>query len=231
MTTADKVRIDGLLNEVETMRTVSEKMTKPYHDEKIAEYCAKALAEYNEIRDYITGKVNEHIELFFDHDCMKIGQLGSIASFGGTLHENDVERELFGSFQVLFSMIPSMCHCVRLWNGNYEYKCSNGGICVKSVGIYNYDTHTREYRISVADTLDKCKFRPCDYDKLTFTATDWDIMYNRAKLTREKSQLLLSAFEKALRERLMLFSAKANEQELSRKSNGKVGEYISVRSV
>lgn len=231
MTTADKTNIENLLKEASSMKKVSEDMNREYHDAKIAEYCKKAYEEYCEIHDYIVEQVVENIELFFNLDCLKIWHFSGIVGGNGTIRAGSLEVEHFGEFfDIRFSLVPGRCHCVRYNDGYYEIECASGGVIVNGVDIHTSKTELREYRICSGDTLDRCKNFPIAIEG-NYNSASWNVWYNRANLTREKSKLLLSSFGDTVRQLAKSFHAKANQGEQFFKKNDSVGEYVSVRSV
>ena len=104
MTNAEKTAIDNLLGNAKSMQELSQSLDGEYRDEKIYAYANAAVKEYNELKNFILGKIRENIGVFFNLKHMSIGSFWQPLSFSGWPREDETYSDQIGMLNITFKV-------------------------------------------------------------------------------------------------------------------------------
>lgn len=232
MTKAEKTNIDNLLCNAKSMQKLSQSLDRKYRDEMIYAYAKAAVKEYNELKNFILGKIRENIGVFFNLQSMRIGSFYQPLSFSGWPREDETYSDQIGMLNITFKVNNDYITDIRRSNCSssamlYTFS-SPKAITVIDVWAHTSDTSKPEYKVCSAWSLVRHGER--DLEKL-YNAKGWREIYCLATWTREQTKLLLATFEKALQTQVAQFKASALDKEEIAKKNASVGQYVSVRGL
>jgi len=232
MTKAEKTNIDNLLRNAKSMQELSQSFDGEYRDEKIYAYANAAVKEYNELKNFILGKIRENIGVFFNLKSMSIGSFWQPLTFSGWPREDETYSNQIGMLNITFKVNNDYITDIRRSNCSSSARLytfsSPKAITVIDVWAYTSDTSKPEYRVCSAWSLVRHGER--DLEKL-YNAKAWREIYCLATWTREQTKLLLEKFEEALQMKANGFKANALDKEEIAKKNASVGQYVSVRGM
>lgn len=204
MTTADKLEIDMLIQNIETMKAQSEKMDELYLNKEVIDYATKAFNNAKEIHKYICGVIQDNINLFFDFSKPIPLSTHCGGDYWVNLRDNHrLSIPLGSGIQVVVNVKPHLISDFVVGTYKASFKTTAEAFDVVKVFTYVSDTKTKEYDICSQWDLFFSKgnldsfYTNGKYD-IKQRAAVWNCLYDKANWTRAKTDLLVKCFKKLL---------------------------------
>jgi hypothetical protein len=204
MTTADKLEIDMLLQNINTMKTQSEKMDEAYLNKEVIDYATKALNNTKSVHKYICDIIQDNINLFFDFSKpIPLSKLCG-GDYWVNLRDNHrITMSLGSGIEVIINVKPHLISNFEV--GTYKASFKTTPEAFEVVGVFTYvgDTKTKEYDICSQWDLFFNKgnlgsfYTNGEYNTKQRAAV-WNCLYDKAKWTRAKTDMLVRFFKKLL---------------------------------
>lgn len=211
MTTADKLKINLLLHSIDIMKTQSEKMDGDgiYLNKEVIDYATQAFNNAKDIHDYICGVIQKNINLFFDFTKpIKLSTHPCSGDYWADLRDKHTITKTLGSgIEIVISVEP--CLITNFEVGTYEasFKATPKAFDVIKVFTYVTDSDRmfmeKDYNMNRQWDL---FFRKGNLDSFYTNgmyntkqrAAVWNCLYEKAKITRYKTDMLVRFFKKLL---------------------------------
>ena len=208
MTTADKLEVDMLIQNINTMKTQSEKFDEAYLNKEVIDYATKAFNNAKDVRSYICDIIQKNITLFFDFSK----PIGLSTHLGGdfwvNLRDNHrISKPLGSGIQVVVNVDPNRISNFTVETYKASFKTTPEAFTVVDVFTYVNDSD----RKNMSNDYDMS----CHWD-LVFNhgnlesfytngryntkqrAAVWNCLYDKARITRYKTDMLVRYFKKLL---------------------------------
>ena len=209
MTTADKLEIDMLIQNIETMKTQSEKMDELYLNKEVIDYATKAFNNAKEIRKYICGVIQDNITLFFDFTKpIDLSTHPSCGIYWVNLRDRHrLSIPLGSGIQVVVNVQPHLVSDFKV--GVYEASFKTTAAAFDVVDVFTYvndsDRKNMEKDYDMVREWDLV-FSKGNLDSfytngrynIKQRSAVWNCLYNKAKITRYKTDMLVRFFKKLL---------------------------------
>lgn len=219
MTNSDKLEIDMLFQNINTMKAYSEKIDEPYIDDDIKEYATQAMINATDIHTYIQQTIQKNIHLFFDFskpieisddDGVKVRDGKNIAFDLGAgiqiiVH---IKRELLKDFQIgtykaTFMTVPEAFEVS--WVRPKVYECERKAIPKEFNLIRSEDLFFYKGNLDV--------FYTCGNYNSKQKVAVWNCLYQNAQRTRSKTEMLMRFFKKLLTEKCAMYKKRIEKTE------------------
>ena len=208
MTTADKLQIDMLIQNINTMKTQSEKMDEAYLNKEVIDYATKAFNNAKDVRSYICDIIQKNITLFFDFSK----PIGLSTHLGGdfwvNLRDNHrISKPLGSGIQVVVNVAPNLISDFRVETYKASFKTTPEAFTVVDVFTYVNDSDRKntpkDYDMNCQWDLVFCNggldsFYTNGRYNIKQRAEVWNCLYNKAKITRYKTDMMVRFFKKLL---------------------------------
>lgn len=219
MTTADKLEIDMLIQNIEMMKTQSEKMDELYLNKEVIDYATKAFNNAKEVHKYICDVIQDNITLFFDFSKPIDLSTHCGGDFWVNLRDNHrITKSLGCGVEVVINVDPQLISNFEVGTYKASFKTTAEAFYVVDVFTYVSDTKTKEYDICSQWDLFYTKgnldsFYTNGRYNIKQRAAVWNCLYNKAKCTRAKTDLMVRFFKKLLNDKCASYKKRIEKTE------------------
>lgn len=239
MTTADKLEIDMLIQNINTMKTQSEKMNELYLNKEVIDYATKAFGNAKGVHNYIRGLIQKNINLFFDftkpiplstHPCS--------GDYWAKLRDSHTITKTLGSgIEIVISVDP--CHITNFEVGTYKASFKTTPEAFDVIDVFTYvndsDRKNMEKEYDMSGQWDLF-FRKGGLDSFYTNGTYntkqraavWNCLYDKAKITRYKTDMLVRFFKKLLNDKCAYHKNQIDIKEKEFEQAKKIDKYENV---
>lgn len=241
MTTADKLEIDILFQNINVMKAQSEKMDETYLNKEVIDYATKAFGNAKGVHDYIRGLIQKNINLFFDFTKpIKLSTHPCSGDYWAKLRdEHTITKTLGSGIEIVISVEP--CLITNFKVGTYEaeasFKTTPEAFDVIEVFAYVTDsdrkTMEKDYDMSRQWDLFFRKgnlgsFYTNGMYNIKQRAAVWNCLYDKAKITRYKTDMLVRFFKKLLNDKCAYYKNQIDIKEKEFEQAKKIDKYENV---
>lgn len=204
MTTADKLEIDMLIQNINTMKTQSEKMDELYLNKEVIDYATKAFNNAKDVHSYICDIIQKNINLFFDFSKPIDLSTQCCGDYWVYLRDNHIITKFLGcGVEVGINVNPQLISNFEVGTYKASFKTTAAAFDVVKVFTYVSDTKTKEYDICSQWDLFFNKgnldsFYTNGKYNIKQRAAVWNCLYDKAKRTRAKTEMLVRFFKDLL---------------------------------
>jgi hypothetical protein len=208
MTTADKLEIGMLIQNIETMKTQSEKMDELYLNKEVIDYATKAFNNAKDVHKYICDVIQDNITLFFDFSKpIELSTHSCCGDYWVNLRDRHrITKSLGCGVEVVINVNPQL---ISNFEVGYKasFKTTASAFDVVEVFTYVNDSDMK----TMAKDYDMAREWDLFYTKggldsfytngkynTKQRAAVWNHLYNKAKVTRYKTDMLVRFFKKLL---------------------------------
>ena len=235
MTTADKLEINMLIQNIETMKTQSEKMDELYLNKEVIDYATKAFNNAKEVHKYICGVIQDNITLFFDFaKPIDLSTHPCCGDYWVNLKNiYRISKPLGSGIQVVIRVNPQLISNFEVGTYKASFKTTASAFDVVKVFTYVNDTNTKEYDICSQWDLFFNKgnldsfYTNGKYD-IKQRAAVWNCLYDKAKCTRAKTDLMVRFFKKLLNDKCAYHKKQIDKKEKEFAKAKNIDKYESV---
>ena len=235
MTTADKLEIDMLIQNINTMKTQSEKMDETYLNKEVIDYATQAFNNAKDVHDYIRDMIQKNINLFIDiSNPIKLSTHPCNGDYWVNLRDNSrISITLGSGIGIVIKVAP---HLIADFNvGTYEasFKTIAEAITVEKVYTYVDDTSDMDYNVQCQWDMFFNKgglnsFYTNGNYNIPQKAEVWNCLYNKAKITRAKINLMVKFFKKMLNDKCEYHKKQTDKKERELKHAQNIDKYENV---
>jgi hypothetical protein len=149
MTTADKLEIGMLIQNIETMKTQSEKMDELYLNKEVIDYATKAFNNAKDVHKYICDVIQDNITLFFDFSKpIELSTHSCCGDYWVNLRDRHrITKSLGCGVEVVINVNPLLISNFEVGTYKASFKTTATAFNVVKVFTYVGDTKTKEYDI------------------------------------------------------------------------------------
>jgi hypothetical protein len=205
MTTADKLEIGMLIQNIETMKTQSEKMDELYLNKEVIDYATKAFNNAKDVHKYICDVIQDNITLFFDFSKpIELSTHSCCGDYWVNLRDRHrITKSLGCGVEVVINVNPLLISNFEVGTYKASFKTTATAFNVVKVFTYVGDTKTKEYDICSQwdlffDKGNLDSFYTYGEYNTKQRAAVWNCLYDKAKWTRAKTDMLVRFFKKSL---------------------------------
>ena len=235
MTTADKLEIDMLFQNINTMKAQSEKMDELYLNKEVIDYATKAFNNAKEVQKYICDVIQTNINLFFDFTKpIELSTHPCCGDFWPKLRDNHrITKTLGCGIKVVIKVNPLLISNFEVGTYEASFKTTATAIDVVDVFTYVNDTKDKDYDINSEWDLVFLKGGlDSFYTNGTYNtkqkAAVWNCLYSKAKITRAKTELMVRFFKKLLTDRCAFYKKRIDKMESEIEKAKCVEKYTNV---
>jgi hypothetical protein len=209
MTTADKLEIGMLIQNINTMKAQSEKMDETYLNKEVIDYATKAFNNAKDVHKYICDVIQDNITLFFDFSKpIELSTHPCCGDYWVNLRDRHRLSVPLGSgIQVIVNVKPHLISNFEVGTYRASFKTTASAFDVVEVFTYVNDSDMK----TMAKDYDMAREWDLFYTKggldsfytngkynTKQRAAVWNHLYNKAKVTRYKTDMLVRFFKKLL---------------------------------
>jgi hypothetical protein len=205
MTTADKLEIDMLIQNIETMKTQSEKMDELYLNKEVIDYATKAFNNAKDVHKYICDVIQDNITLFFDFSKpIELSTHSCCGDYWVNLRDKSkISTYLGNGIGIVIKVNSNLISNFEVETYKASFRTIPEAITVERVYTYVSDTKSKEYDICSQWDLVFLKggldsFYTNGIYNTKQRAEVWNCLYDKAKRTRAKTEMLVRFFKKLL---------------------------------
>jgi hypothetical protein len=238
MTTADKLEIDMLLQNINTMKTQSEKMDELYLNKEVIEYATKAFNNAKEVRKYICDIIQKNINLFFDFSKPIDLSTQCCGDYWVYLRDRHrITKSLGCGVEVVINVNPQLISDFVVETYKASFKTTAEAFNVVDIFTYVNDSD----RKTMEKDYDMCRqwdlvFSNGNLDSfytngrynIKQRAAVWNCLYDKAKITRYKTDMLVRFFKKLLNARCAYHKNQIDKKEKELEQAKKIDKYENV---
>lgn len=224
MTTADKLEIDMLFQNINTMKTQSEKMDEAYLNNEVIDYATKAVNNANDVQKYIGDIIQKNINLFFDFSKpIELSTHPCCGDYWPKLRDmHTITKSLGSGIEIVISVEPCLITNFEVGTYKASFKTTPKAFDVIKVFAYVNDSDrknmAKEYDMSREWDLFFLKGGlDSFYTNGTYNtkqrAEVWNCLYNKAKITRYKTDMLVRFFKKLLTDKCASYKKRIEKTE------------------
>ena len=235
MTTADKLEIDMLFQNINTMKAQSEKMDDAYLNKEVIDYATKAFNNAKDVRNYIRGLIQQNINLFFDFSKpIELSTQLCCGDYWVKLRDrHTITKCLGGGIEIVIGVEPCLITDFKVGTYEASFKTTAEAFDVIDVFTYVYDTKDKDYDTnSEWDLVFRKGGLDSFYTNGTYNtkqrAAVWNCLYSKAKITRAKTELMVRFFKKLLTDKCAFYKKRIDNTESEIKKANCVDTYMNV---
>lgn len=219
MTTADKLEIDMLFQNINTMKAQSEKMDELYLNKEVIDYATKAINNAKDVQKYICDIIQKNINLFFDFSKPIDLSTHCGGDYWVYLRDNHrITKTLGCGVEVVINVKPQLISKFEVGTYKASFKTTAEAFDVIKVFTYVNDVNDKDYDINSQWDL---FFRKGGLDSFYTNGTYntkqraevWNCLYNKAKITRAKTELMVRFFKKLLADKCAFYKKRIDKTE------------------
>jgi hypothetical protein len=220
MTTADKLEIDMLFQNINTMKTQSEKMDEAYLNNEVIDYATKAFNNAKEVQKYICDIIQKNINLFFDFSKpIELSTHPCCGDYWVNLRDRHrLSIPLGSGIQIVVNVKPHLISNFVVETYKASFKTTAEAFEVVDVFTYVNDTKDKNYDINSEWDLFFLKggldsfYTNGNYNTKQKAAV-WNCLYSKAKNTRAKTELMVRFFKKLLADKCAFYKKRIDKTE------------------
>lgn len=220
MTTADKLEIDMLFQNINTMKTQSEKMDEAYLNNEVIDYATKAFNNAKDVQKYICDIIQKNINLFFDFSKpIKLSTNHCCGDYWVNLRDRHrLSIPLGSGIQVVVNVKPHLISDFVVETYKASFRTIAEAFDVVDVFTYVNDVNDKDYDIhSQWDLFFLKGGLDSFYTNGTYNTKQrvavWNCLYSKAKITRYKTDMLVRFFKKLLTDKCASYKKRIEKTE------------------
>ena len=235
MTTADKLEIDMLIQNINTMKTHSEKMDEAYLNKEVIDYATQTFNNAKDIHNNIRDIIQKNINLFFDFSKpIDLSTHPCSGNYWPNLRDDHKISVALGcGIGIVINVNPHLI--THFTVGTYEasFRTVQEAITVERVYTYVDDTSEKDYGIQSAWDLFFTKggldsFYTNGNYNIKQRAEVWNCLYNKAKTTRAKTNMMVKFFKNMLNNRCEYYKKQSDKKEKEFERARNIDKYENV---
>ena len=238
MTTADKLEIDILFQNINVMKAQSEKMDETYLNKEVIDYATKTINNAKDVHDYIRGLIQKNINLFFDFTKPIDLSTHCGGDYWVYLRDNHkITKSLGCGIEVVISVEPCLITNFEVGTYKASFKATPEAFDVIKVFAYvndsdrknmsnDYDMARKWDLFFLKGGLDS--FYTNGKYNIKQKAEVWNCLYNKAKITRYKTDMLVRFFKKLLIDKCEYHKNQIDKKEKELEKANNIDKYENV---
>jgi hypothetical protein len=235
MTTADKLEVDMLIQNINTMKAQSEKMDELYLNKEVIDYANKAFNNAKDVHDYIRGVIQKNINLFFDFtQPIMLSTHSCSGDYWVNLRDKSkISTYLGNGIGIVIKVNSNLISNFEVETYKASFKTIPEAITVERVYTYVSDTKSKEYDICSQWDLVFLKggldsFYTNGIYNTKQRAEVWNCLYDKAKRTRAKTEMMVSFFKVLLNKKCAYYKNQIDKKEKELEQAKKIDKYENV---
>jgi hypothetical protein len=220
MTTADKLEIDMLFQNINTMKAQSEKMDELYLNKEVIDYATKAFNNAKDVQKYICDIIQKNITLFFDFSKpIALSTHSCCGDYWVNLRDRHrISIPLGSGIQVVVNVKPHLISDFVVETYKASFKTTAEAFDVVDVFTYVNDVNDKDYDIhSEWDLVFLKGGLDSFYTNGTYNTKQrvavWNCLYSKAKFTRAKTEMMVRFFKKLLADKCAFYKKRIEKTE------------------
>lgn len=238
MTTADKLEIDMLLQNINMMKTQSEKMDEAYLNKEVIDYATKAFNNAKSVHKYICDIIQDNINLFFNFSKPIPLSTHCGGDYWVNLRDNHrITMSLGSGIEVIINVKPHLISNFEV--GTYKASFKTTPEAFEVVGVFTYvndsDRKNMERDYDMAREWDLFftkggldSFYTNGMYNIKQKSAVWNCLYKKAKITRYKTDMLVRFFKKLLNANCAYHKNQIDKKEKEFEQAKKIDKYENV---
>lgn len=239
MTTADKLEIDMLFQNINTMKTQSEKMDETYLNKEVIDYATKAFNNTKDVHEYIRCLIQKNINLFFDFTKpIELSTHPCCGDYWVKLRDmHTITKTLGSGIEIVIGVEPCLITNFEVGTYKASFKTTPEAFDVIKVFTYVNDSDrknmAKDYNMARKWDLFFLKggldsfYTNGKYD-IKQKADVWNCLYDKAKITRYKTDMLVRFFKKLLNAKCAYHKNQIDKKEKELEQAKKIDKYENV---